>query len=208
MSRLSGAAQSTLGQALTLLHPPWWRAGVALGTYGTVGVFGASIFGDATASNIMTNDLLDAPGPTLALYAALLLYLCCGELAWPGGACCEEGECALLSWHACMRGPAHVCRDRADRAARGAGAEALRGSAACSGAWRACSEGPVAGAARAARMSMQASSYHPTTPRMHEGCMLMHVHMHVQQSPANPSTKNVPGKSGCSSTRIAGACMA
>ncbi|GFR48278.1 hypothetical protein Agub_g10053 [Astrephomene gubernaculifera] len=53
--------------------------GVACGVYGTVGVFGAAIFGAATESNIMVNQLL--PGhhtATLILYAALLGYLCCG----------------------------------------------------------------------------------------------------------------------------------
>ncbi|GIL95234.1 hypothetical protein Vretimale_1266 [Volvox reticuliferus] len=52
---------------------------VACGVYGTVGVFGASIFGTQTESNIMVNDLL--PGfrtATLVLYASLLVYLCCG----------------------------------------------------------------------------------------------------------------------------------
>ncbi|GLI61167.1 hypothetical protein VaNZ11_003454 [Volvox africanus] len=52
---------------------------VACGVYGTVGVFGASIFGMETESNIMVNDLL--PGfrtVTLVLYASLLVYLCCG----------------------------------------------------------------------------------------------------------------------------------
>ncbi|GIL58501.1 hypothetical protein Vafri_13455 [Volvox africanus] len=52
---------------------------VACGVYGTVGVFGASIFGTETESNIMVNDLL--PGfrtATLVLYASLLVYLCCG----------------------------------------------------------------------------------------------------------------------------------
>ncbi|GLC55693.1 hypothetical protein PLESTB_001015400 [Pleodorina starrii] len=52
---------------------------VACGVYGTVGIFGASIFGTETESNIMVNDLL--PGrhlATLVLYACLLVYLCCG----------------------------------------------------------------------------------------------------------------------------------
>ncbi|KAG2499638.1 hypothetical protein HYH03_002577 [Edaphochlamys debaryana] len=53
--------------------------GVACGVYGTVGIFGASIFGIKTESNIMVNDLLPGhPTGTLVLYACLLVYLCCG----------------------------------------------------------------------------------------------------------------------------------
>ncbi|KAG1668620.1 hypothetical protein FOA52_001489 [Chlamydomonas sp. UWO 241] len=52
--------------------------GVASMVYGTVGVFGASIFGEATESNIMVNDILDNATATLVLYAALIVYLCCG----------------------------------------------------------------------------------------------------------------------------------
>ncbi|KAG2436229.1 hypothetical protein HXX76_006540 [Chlamydomonas incerta] len=53
--------------------------GVACGVYGTVGIFGAAIFGASTESNIMVNDLLPGhPTGTLLLYASLLVYLCCG----------------------------------------------------------------------------------------------------------------------------------
>ncbi|KAG2449180.1 hypothetical protein HYH02_005927 [Chlamydomonas schloesseri] len=53
--------------------------GVACGVYGTVGIFGAAIFGASTESNIMVNDLLPGhPTATLLLYASLLVYLCCG----------------------------------------------------------------------------------------------------------------------------------
>ncbi|KXZ50238.1 hypothetical protein GPECTOR_17g876 [Gonium pectorale] len=53
--------------------------GVACGVYGTVGIFGAAIFGASTESNIMVNDLLPGhPTGTLVLYASLLVYLCCG----------------------------------------------------------------------------------------------------------------------------------
>ena len=51
---------------------------VACGAYGTVGIFGASIYGAETESNIMVNDILTDPHATLALYAALIIYLCCG----------------------------------------------------------------------------------------------------------------------------------
>lgn len=52
--------------------------GVACAAYGTVGVFGAAIFGNSTESNIMVNSLLTSPTATLVLYASLLVYLCCG----------------------------------------------------------------------------------------------------------------------------------
>uniref|UniRef100_A0A7S0S1I6 Amino acid transporter transmembrane domain-containing protein n=1 Tax=Chlamydomonas leiostraca TaxID=1034604 RepID=A0A7S0S1I6_9CHLO len=53
--------------------------GVACAAYGTVGIFGASLFGDATESNIMVNELLPGhPWYTLLLYGALMGYLCCG----------------------------------------------------------------------------------------------------------------------------------
>eukprot|EP00199_Chlamydomonas_sp_CCMP681_P000359 CAMPEP_0119116390 /NCGR_PEP_ID=MMETSP1180-20130426/52256_1 /TAXON_ID=3052 ORGANISM="Chlamydomonas cf sp, Strain CCMP681" /NCGR_SAMPLE_ID=MMETSP1180 /ASSEMBLY_ACC=CAM_ASM_000741 /LENGTH=542 /DNA_ID=CAMNT_0007105527 /DNA_START=42 /DNA_END=1667 /DNA_ORIENTATION=+ len=53
--------------------------GVACAAYGTVGVFGAALFGDATESNIMVNDLLPGrPMATLALYMSLVCYLCFG----------------------------------------------------------------------------------------------------------------------------------
>jgi hypothetical protein len=51
---------------------------VACLAYGTVGVFGATIYGQKTESNIMVNDILGNRHATLALYAALILYLCCG----------------------------------------------------------------------------------------------------------------------------------
>ncbi|KAJ9521884.1 hypothetical protein QJQ45_024748 [Haematococcus lacustris] len=53
--------------------------GVASAAYGSVGLFGAALFGDATESNIMVNDLLPGqPQATLVLYGALMVYLCCG----------------------------------------------------------------------------------------------------------------------------------
>ncbi|KAL6756334.1 transmembrane amino acid transporter protein-domain-containing protein [Haematococcus lacustris] len=53
--------------------------GVASAAYGSVGLFGAALFGDATESNIMVNDLLPGqPRATLVLYGALMVYLCCG----------------------------------------------------------------------------------------------------------------------------------
>ena len=46
---------------------------VACLAYGTVGVFGASIYGQETKSNIMVNDILSDPTYTLVLYAALII---------------------------------------------------------------------------------------------------------------------------------------
>ena len=46
---------------------------VACLAYGTVGVFGASIYGQETESNIMVNDILADPTYTLVLYAALII---------------------------------------------------------------------------------------------------------------------------------------
>ncbi|MEW5305955.1 MAG: hypothetical protein WDW36_008464 [Sanguina aurantia] len=52
--------------------------GVACLVYGSMGVFGASIYGQSTEGNIMVNDILDDYRAVLALYFLLLLYLCCG----------------------------------------------------------------------------------------------------------------------------------
>ena len=49
---------------------------VACLAYGTVGVFGASIYGQATESNIMVNQILSSPTATLVLYAALIICKC------------------------------------------------------------------------------------------------------------------------------------
>lgn len=52
--------------------------GVALTVYGSMGLFGAALFGDATNGNILVNDVLPGAGPRLALYATMALYLCVG----------------------------------------------------------------------------------------------------------------------------------
>ncbi|PNH06957.1 Sodium-coupled neutral amino acid transporter 2 [Tetrabaena socialis] len=79
MPLLKEMPQGPVGTRLTERAVHITLFGVACGVYGTVGIFGASIFGASTESNIMVNDLL--PGhrtATFALYASLLVYLCCG----------------------------------------------------------------------------------------------------------------------------------
>lgn len=43
-----------------------------------MGLFGASIFGNATADNILLNDLVSGPAATAVLYGCMLIYLALG----------------------------------------------------------------------------------------------------------------------------------
>jgi hypothetical protein len=53
-------------------------AGVALTVYFSMGLFGASLFGQDTEGNIMVNELVAGRAATAALYGIMLLYLALG----------------------------------------------------------------------------------------------------------------------------------
>jgi hypothetical protein len=53
-------------------------AGVALTVYFSMGLFGASLFGQDTEGNIMVNELVVGRAATAALYGVMLLYLALG----------------------------------------------------------------------------------------------------------------------------------
>jgi hypothetical protein len=61
-----------------LLVLPLLPSGVALTVYFSMGLFGASLFGQDTEGNIMVNELVTGRAATAALYGIMLLYLALG----------------------------------------------------------------------------------------------------------------------------------
>ena len=78
-------------QPLTAAPRCWRRAGMVMFLYVSCGFFGASLFGNLTAGNIMVNNFINSELLGLILYAGMLLYVSGGAVA-----------SGIARWHAAV----------------------------------------------------------------------------------------------------------